>query len=156
MASRNGAGLWLAEWRQIGHNLAMARYATGSHTKHKLQYHVVWIPKYRKRVLRGKIVIRLKKLMYEACRMNGWWISEMAIADDHVHIVIQLPPRASVAEAVQIIKGGTSRVLRREFPEMDEFLWGESFWADGYFAESVGQVNEEVVMKYIRQQRGRA
>ena len=134
----------------------MARYATGSHTKHKLQYHVVWIPKYRKRVLRGKIVIRLRKLMYEACRMNRWWISEMAIAGDHVHIVIQLPPRVSVAEAVQMIKGGTSRVLRKEFPEMDEFLWGESFWADGYFAESVGQVNEEVVMKYIRQQRGRA
>jgi putative transposase len=134
----------------------MARYATGAHTKHRLQYHVVWIPKYRKRVLRGKIVIRLKKLMYEACRMNRWWISEMAIADDHVHIIIQLPPRVSVAEAVQMIKGGTSRVLRKEFPEMDEFLWGESFWADGYFAESVGQVNEEVVMKYIRQQRGRA
>jgi len=134
----------------------MARYATGAHTKHRLQYHVVWIPKYRKRVLRGKIVIRLKKLMYEACRMNRWWISEMAIADDHVHIIIQLPPRVSIAEAVQMIKGGTSRVLRKEFPEMDEFLWGESFWADGYFAESVGQVNEEVVMKYIRQQRGRA
>ena len=80
----------------------------------------------------------------------------MAIADDHVHIIIQLPPRVSIAEAVQMIKGGTSRVLRKEFPEMDEFLWGESFWADGYFAESVGQVNEEVVMKYIRQQRGRA
>ena len=100
----------------------MARYATGAHTKHRLQYHVVWIPKYRKRVLRGKIVIRLKKLMYEACRMNRWWISEMAIADDHVHIIIQLPPRVSIAEAVQMIKGGTSRVLRKEFPEMDEFL----------------------------------
>ena len=132
----------------------MARYAAGSHTKHKLQYHVVWIPKYRKRVLRGKVVIRLKKLMYEACRMNSWWISEMAIADDHVHIVIQLPPRVSVAEAVQIIKGGTSRVIRKEFPELEEFLWGDSFWADGYFAESVGQVNEDVVMKYIRHQRG--
>jgi putative transposase len=95
-------------------------------------------------------------MMYEACLMNRWWISEMAIQDDHVHIIIQLPPRVSVAEAVQIIKGGTSRVLRKEFPEMEEFLWGYSFWADGYFAETVGQVNEEIITKYIRQQRGRA
>jgi len=87
--------------------------------------------------------------------MNGWWISEMSIQDDHIHVVVQIPPHISVAEAVQIFKGGTSRVLRKEFPEMEEFLWGESFWADGYFAESVGQVNEEVVKKYIRGQRGK-
>jgi len=91
--------------------------------------------------------------MYEACRMNGWWISEMAIQDDHLHIVVQVPPKDSVAEVVQIFKGGTSRVLRKEYPELEEFLWGESFWADGYFAETVGQVNEDVVRKYIRDQR---
>ena len=131
----------------------MARYATGSHTKHRLQYHLVWIPKYRKRVLQGKIAIRLKKLMYEACRMNEWWISEMAIREDHLHIVVQVPPVCSVAEVVQIFKGGTSRKLRMEFPELEEFLWGDSFWADGYFAETVGEANEEVVKKYIRQHR---
>jgi putative transposase len=132
----------------------MARYAKGSHTKHRLQYHLVWIPKYRRRVIQGKIAIRLKRLMYEACKMNGWWISEMSIQTDHVHLVVELPPHISVAEVVRIFKGGTSRVLRKEFPEMEEFLWGESFWADGYFAETVGKVDEEVVKKYIRQQRG--
>jgi len=91
--------------------------------------------------------------MYEACKMNGWWISEMSIQDDHVHIVVQIPPQMSVAEVVRIFKGGTSRVLRKEYPEMEEFLWGESFWADGYFGETVGKVDEEVVKKYIRQQR---
>jgi len=132
----------------------MARYAKGSHTKHRLQYHLGWIPKYRRRVIQGKIAIRLKRLMYEACKMNGWWISEMSIQADHVHIVVEIPPPISVAEVVQIFKGGTSRVLRKEFPEMEEFLWGESFWADGYFAETVGKVDEEVVKRYIRQQRG--
>jgi putative transposase len=131
----------------------MARYAKGSHTKHRLQYHLVWIPKYRKRVLQGKIAIRLRNLMYEACKMNRWWISEMSIQDDHMHIVVQIPPNLSVAEVVQIFKGGTSRILRKEFPELEEFLWGESFWADGYFAETVGQVDEVVVKKYIREQR---
>ena len=129
----------------------MARYATGAHTRHRLQYHLVWIPKYRKRVLRGKIAIRLKKLMCEACRMNQWWISEIAIREDHLHIVVQVPPTYSVAEVVQIFKGGTSRKLRKEYPELEEFLWGDSFWADGYFAETVGEVNEDVVKKYIRQ-----
>ncbi len=85
--------------------------------------------------------------------MNKWWISEMAIQEDHLHIVVQVPPQCSVAEVVQAFKGGTSRVLRKEFSELEEFLWGESFWADGYFAETVGQVNEDVVKKYIRDQR---
>ena len=79
----------------------------------------------------------------------------MSIQDDHLHIVVQVPPRYSVADVVQIFKGGTSRVLRKEFPEMEEFLWGESFWVDGYFAETVGKVDEEVVKRYIRQQRGK-
>ena len=58
--------------------------------------------------------------------------------------------RVSVADVVQIFKGGTSRVIRTEFPELEEFLWGDSLWADGYFAETIGQVDEEVVKKYIR------
>ena len=131
----------------------MARYATGAHTKHRLQYHLVWIPKYRKRVLQGKIAIRLKKLLYDARCMNKWGISEIAIQDDHLHIVFQVPPQYSVADVAQIFKGGTSRILRNEYPELEKFLWGDRFWADGYFAETIGKVNEEVVKKYIRDQR---
>jgi putative transposase len=74
----------------------------------------------------------------------------MSIQEDHIHLVVQIPPQYSVAEVVQIFKGGTSRMLRKEYPELEEFLWGDSFWADGYFAETVGQVDEEVVRKYIR------
>ena len=71
---------------------------------------------------------------------------------DHVHLIIQTNPSDSVAEVVQRLKGGTSRVIRKEFPELEEFLWGDSLWADGYFAETVGSVDEEVVRRYIRQQ----
>ncbi len=66
--------------------------------------------------------------------------------------MVQVPPQYSMAEGVQIFKRGTSRVLRKEYLELEEFLWGDSFWADGYFAETVGQVNEEIVKKYIRDQ----
>ena len=131
----------------------MARYWTGAHTKHKLQFHLIWIPKYRKRVLRGKVAIRLKRLLYEACGINRWQIGELNIQVDHVHVVIQINPSNSVAEVAQILKGGTSRVIRKEFPELEEFLWGDSFWADGYFAESIGQIDEEIVRKYIREQK---
>jgi putative transposase len=67
----------------------------GAHTKRWIQYHLVWIPKYRKRVLRGKIAIRLKKLLYEARRMNSWWISEVAIQDDHLWEQKSLPHEQS-------------------------------------------------------------
>ena len=91
-------------------------------------------------------------MLYEGCKMNGWWISELSIQEDHVHLLVQIDPRNSIAKVVQTLKGGTSRVLRQEYPDLKEFLWGESFWAVGYFAETVGQVNEEIVRKYIRQQ----
>ncbi len=130
----------------------MAGYWSGAHTKHRLRYHLVWIPKYRKRVLRGKIAARIKQLVYEACKVNRWLLSEMSVQVDHVHILIQIWPRESVADVVKKLKGGTSRVIRAEFPELEEFLWGDSFWSDGYFAETVGSVDENVVAKYIREQ----
>ena len=131
----------------------MARYWKGAHIRHKLQYHVVWVPKYRKRVLRGKIAYRLKGLLYDGCRINRWWIGKISIQEDHVHLLIQLRAHDSIAEAVRVLKGGTSKIIRREFPELEEFLWGDSFWADGYFTESIGHVDEEVVRKYIDEQR---
>jgi len=67
-------------------------------------------------------------------------------------MLIQVEPSVSVAQVVQVLKGGTSIKIRQEFPEMEEFLWGTSFWADGYFAESIGTVQEEMIRKYIREQ----
>ena len=143
-------------WRSVGavwHALVVRKYWTGAHTKHRLQYHLVWIPKYRKRVLLGKVAVRLKKLLYEAASVNRWYVHELSIQRDHVHLLIQIEPEMSVARAVQLLKGGTSFKLRKEFPELEEFLWGDSLWADGYFAESVGSTQEETVRRYIREQR---
>ena len=128
----------------------MARYATGAHTKHRLQYYIVWIPKYRKRALRGKIAIRVKRLLHDACNMNGWQIREMSVQPDHIHMIVQLKPSDSISGVVQILNGVTSRVIRKEFSELEEFLLGDSFWADGYFAETIGQVSEDIVKRYIR------
>src|SRR4030043_1548497 len=125
MAPFRSEARWnLAKRSKFRHDLAMAKYQTGSHTKHRLQYHLVWIPKYRRRVLRGKMVIRLKQLLNEGCRINRWWISELSIQEDHVHLIIQTKPRDSVAEVVQRLKGGTGRGIRKEYPGRGGFLGG--------------------------------
>jgi len=69
-----------------------------------------------------------------------------------VHLLLQVPPTASVSQVMQSLKGGSARVLRAEFPDLEEFLWGESFWGDGYFAGAVGRTEEAVVRAYIRNQ----
>ena len=127
-------------------------YWSGAHTKHRLKYHLVWIPKYRKRVLRGKLAARLKGLLHEACEVNGWAVAELQVMTDHIHMLVQIKPNKSVSKVVQILKGGTSRVIREEFPELKEFLWGDSLWTDGYFAETVGIMQEEMIKRYIQEQ----
>jgi putative transposase len=99
------------------------------------------------------MLIRLRKFLYEACRINRWSTSELSIQQGHVHRTIQTKPEDSAAEVVHRLKGGTSRVIRKDYPKVEEFLWGNSFWADGYFTETVGNVDEGVVGRYIREQR---
>lgn len=115
-------------------------------------YHIVWIPKYRRRVLQGEIARRVKELLEECAEINRWEIHELNVQLDHVHLLIQLRPNISISRAVQFFKGGNSKKLREEFPELQEFLWGDSFWADGYFSETVGQLNMEVIREYIKNQ----
>ncbi len=90
--------------------------------------------------------------MYEAARVNKWFIHEFEIKEDHVHIMLQIPPSISVSKMVMYLKGGTSRVIREEFPELQEFLWGDSLWQNGYFAETSGKVDERKLREYIRKQ----
>ncbi len=131
----------------------MRDYWTGAHTTHRLRFHIVWIPKYRKRILRGALAARLGELLRQAAEVNRWELHELAIQTDHVHLLLQVHPTDSVAEVVRRLKGGTSKKLREEFPELDEFLWGDSLWADGYFADSVGAASSSVIEKYIERQR---
>lgn len=127
-------------------------YKSGSSTKHRVLIHLVWLPKYRRRVLQGKIAVRSKQLFQRCCEINDWKIHELAVEKDHVHMLLQINPRDSIAHAVHLLKGGSSRVVRLEFPELEEFLWGDSFWADGYFAESIGNKNENIIRQYIKNQ----
>ena len=144
---------WATVWH-AGDMKQSERYNHGAHTRYHLQYHLVWVPKYRKRVLRGPVASTLKLLFYQCAEMNDWWIVRLAIQPDHVHMLLELPPTITVAKAVQIMKGGSSRAVRQTNPELEEWLWGDSFWADGYFAESVGKVDETIIKAYIENQAG--
>ena len=131
-----------------------SRYWSGAHTKHRMLYHIVWIPKYRKRVLIGKIANRIQELLEECAEINRWYIDELNIQRDHVHMLVRLRPDTSVSKVVQLFKGRSSYEIRKEFPNLKEFSWGttKSFWSDGFFVETVGQVDEAVIKKYIRNQ----
>ena len=130
----------------------MKKYWTGGHTKYRLLYHLIWIPKYRKRLLQGAIKERLEDLFRECADINSWHIEELNIQPDHVHLLVQVRPSKSLSNIVRFFKGGSSKVIRKEFPELREFLWGDSFWADGYFAETFGKLNEERIREYIKNQ----
>ena len=117
-----------------------------------IQYHFVWIPKYRKRILSDNIKVRLEQLIQECSEVNSFEILELSIQLDHVHLFLSAKPRFSPSEIMRLIKGGSSRKIREEFPELEEFLWGDSFWADGYFVSTHSNLTEEIIREYIKQQ----
>lgn len=127
----------------------MKKYWTGAHTKHRNMYHLVWLPKYRKKILSGNVKNRLEELFRTCAEVNGWEIQELNIQIDHVHMVIQIPPSISVSRVVQFLKGTSSKMIREELPEVKKYLWGKDFWADGYFSETVGYCSEETILNYV-------
>jgi putative transposase len=131
-------------------------YWSGGHTRHRLLIHLVFCPKYRRRVLVESVATRLTELWTQACEINHWYMHELTIQPDHIHLLMQVSPSESISSVVKILKGGSSRVIRLEFPDMEEFLWGNSFWSDGYFCESVGYRDEVAVRRYISVQRAPA
>jgi len=120
------------------------------HAVYDLKYHFVWVPKYRKMILREDISKRVEGVFNEVAKVYEFDIERMAVVEDHVHIFLLAPPKYSPGEIVRILKSKSAKVVFREFPEVREELWGGEFWSDGYFVRSVGdEVTAEVIRKYI-------
>jgi putative transposase len=132
----------------------MERYRTGAHSRFDLKYHFVWIPKYRKAILSGQVGIRLRSLVREICRTLEIEIVEGSVSSDHVHVLLSCPPNLSPSKIMQAIKGKTSRKLLAEFKHLQKQFWGRHLWARGYFVASSGNVTDEAIREYIRQQEG--
>ena len=114
--------------------------------------HIVWIPKYRKRILRELLAKRVEELIRECADINRWHVEELNIQPDHVHLVLQFRPDMAVSKMVQLFKGKSSKIIRKEFPGLKEFYWGDSFWGDGFFAETVGNCDLETIKNYVKNQ----
>ena len=132
----------------------MEKYRTSSHSRYDLKYHFVWITKYRKGILVDAVGNRLRELVREVCRTNEIEILEGAVSRDHVHVLLSCPPNLSPSKIMQYIKGKSSRKLLMEFQHLQKAYWGRHLWARGYFVASSGNVTDEVIQEYIRQQEG--
>ena len=127
-------------------------YRKTSHAVYDLKYHVVWITKYRKPVLRGEIAARLRELIRQTCTTLDVYIEKGHIATDHIHLLLSVPPHLSVSEMMQHLKGRSSRRLLQEYAELERQFWGKHLWARGYFAASSGNVTDEIINQYIESQ----
>jgi putative transposase len=130
----------------------MEHYRQSSHTVYDIKYHLVWITKYRKPVLRGEIAERVRDLIREICKAKDIEILKGHVSRDHVHVFLSVAPHLSVSQVVQFLKGKTSRKLMMEYKSLSRAFWGRHIWARGYFVASSGNVTDEVIMKYIEEQ----
>lgn len=130
----------------------MQYHRTTSHTKFDNKYHIIWITKYRKKILKGDLGIRARDIIRQVCERFGVEIIRGNISPDHVHIFVSIPPHYSVSKVAQNIKGRSSRILQQEFPSLRKEYWGRHFWAIGFFCATSGNVTDEVIMKYIEDQ----
>lgn len=132
----------------------MSEYSKGSHSTYYHRYHLVWITKYRYKVLRGSLQSRVRDIIAQvADEMNTHRrpikIFNGVVSSDHVHIFCNIPRHIAVSEFVKKAKGRSSRKVQIEFPELKKRYWGNHFWGRGYFSATSGNVTDEVINEYI-------
>ena len=118
-----------------------------------IQYHIIWIPRRRRRVLGGKVAQRLEALLREKAAQLDVEIEHLAIQPDHLHLFVCAPPSLAVSQIVFRLKGYTSRILRQEFAHLRRM---PSMWTTAYFATTAGNVSQETIQRYIDAQSTRA
>ncbi len=132
----------------------MENYRKSSHTVYELNYHLVWITKYRKKVLKGAVSERIRELVREISKANDVETLKGYVSQDHIHLFVSVPPQMSVSKLVQFIKGKTSIKIQHEFKVIQKEFWERYLWGRGYFAASSGNVTDEIIIQYIENQDG--
>ena len=128
-------------------NINKTRYSI-----YNLNYHIVWIPKYRRKLFTGQMEFRLGEIIRESCIRNNISVLALEIMPDHIHLFVSAPPRLSPSEIVNIIKGYSSRKMRQEFLQLKKIIKDE-LWTRTYFIGSAGTVTSETIKKYIAEQK---
>lgn len=122
-----------------------------SHTKYRCQYHIVFIPKYRKKVLYGRLRQDVREIITELCKYKGVTIISGAVCIDHVHLSVSIPPKVSISNFMGYLKGKSTLMLYDRHPDLQS-KWDKAFWARGYYVETIGNVTEAAIKKYIEEQ----
>ena len=125
------------------------QYDKGKHCTFHHRYHLVWITKYRYKVLRGDVRLRVREIIRQVCAENGVRIISGVLSSDHVHMLVSIPPKLSVSDLMRKMKGRSSHKVQREFPALKKRYWGRHFWGRGYFCATNGAVTEGVVLQYL-------
>ena len=123
------------------------------HTVSRLTVHIVWVTKYRYKVLEGDIKVRCRTLIKQICDAEDIAILSGVVSTDHVHLHIEYSPKKSVSEMVKKLKGRTSRRIQEEFPNIGKKYWGRHFWAIGFGVWSTGNIADEMVQQYLEHHR---
>jgi putative transposase len=131
--------------------LKMKEYHRLNHTVWECKYHIVWIPKCRRKTLYEQLRIHLGQMLRHLANQKESTVEEGHLMPDHVHMLISIPPKYSVAQVVGFIKGKSAIHVAREFLGRKKNFTGQSFWARGYFVSTVGR-DEETIRKYIKKQ----
>ncbi len=129
----------------------MKDYKSLSHTRWDCKYHIVFIPKKRKKVIYGSLRKHLGEILNELAKQKGIEILEGHLMKDHVHMCLSVPPKFAVSNVVGYLKGKSAIAIARKFRGRQRNFNGEHFWARGYFVSTVG-MDEHVVREYIRNQ----
>ncbi len=125
-----------------------------AHAVYDTSYHLVWTPKYRKKILAGFLGSSVDGMFRGIAEQYDITIDEMEVSPDHVHIFCSFPPRYSIAQVITRFKSLSAREVFREYPQVKRQLWGGEFWETGYFARPVGdKVTSEVIRQYSKQHR---
>ena len=122
-----------------------------SHTRWKCQYHIVFIPKYRKQVLYGQVREDIREIIRTLCKYKDVEIISGAVCIDHVHLCVSIPPKMSVSSFMGYLKGKSTLMIYDRHPEKQS-KWNKAFWARGYYVATVGNVTESAIKKYIKEQ----
>ena len=130
----------------------MSRFEKLAHVLWHCQYHIVWVPKYRYRVLRDRIKEEVRKTLIIQSERLGCQIVELNIQEDHVHLLIKVPPKIAISVLMGTLKGKTAMRVFNKFPELKQRpYWGNHFWAEGYCVATVG-LDSEMIQKYVKYQ----
>jgi len=122
----------------------------GSHTVSRMTVHLVWVTKYRYKVLEGDVKKRCRELLIQICDAEDVRILSGVVSTDHVHMHIEYPPSLRISDLVKRLKGRSSRLLQKEHPALEKRYWGKHLWGIGYGAWSTGNITEEVVEEYLK------